>query len=95
MFGPKINLLSQKKFGPKKVRQKNNGQKKCWSQIIFSQINVRSKKLLGQKILFQVNATPRPVVLTIEHILNGNNSHQGKLCVCKCLCASRPKILFL
>ena len=42
-----------------------------------------------------VKSTPRPVVLTIESILDGDICLQDKCCMCKCLCDSCPKLLFV
>ena len=60
--------------------------------------------MFGQKIPFgpkksfgseKVNSVLRPAVLTIESILDGDSCLQDKCCMCKCLCDSCPKILFL
>ena len=44
--------------------------------------------------LLMIKLTSRPVVLTIESILDGGNCHQDKCCMEKCLCGSCPMFLF-
>ena len=77
-------FLQKKIWAEKKIRSKKYfGLKK-----IYSQINP-----FGPKKIFwseKVKSNLRPAVLTIESILVGDNCHQDKCCMRKCLCYSCP-----
>ena len=66
----------------------NERENKTWSSVSNSSF------LFVFNYFFGFKFNPRPAVLTIS-ILVGDNCHQDKCCMCKCLCGSCPQILFL
>ena len=78
ILGAKKIFWSKKYFGPQKfLAEKRFGHK----------YPVGPKMIFGSE---KVKSTPRPAVLTIESILDGD-----KCCVHRCFCDTCPKTLFL
>ena len=73
--------------------KKKFGSKKNFGCISFYQAEQHVSIILGASI--KVKWTPRPLVLTIKSILDGDSCLHDKCCMCKCLWDSSPKILFL
>ena len=86
-----------------KVLESSSGRKQSQFLVLFVMPKARSLSKfslavsmvgVSVQLSIKVKSTPRPVVLTIESILDGDNCYQDKFCLYKCLCDSCPVFIF-